>query len=677
VSNVRYDKELEQYRRLMEVPSTFKDGFSWTSLIGAVFIALLMVPGAIYMQLLAGVGVGPAAQWVTVILFIEVARRAHKRLDKPEIFVLYYMAGAIMLASPLAITGPTKLLFQQFFIQSRAATGMGVAEKLPHWFAPSDPEILGQRNFFNPAWYPAIGLVVFQLLMGRLNSTILSYGLFRIASDIEKLPFPMAPIGAQGVTALAEQQSEEAARGKESEGKQTEGNWRWRVFSIGGVLGLSFGAVYMALPTLSSALFNQPITILPIPFADWTPKTGSFLPAVATGLSFDLAQFVLGMVLPFFAMVGSFVGLIFTVVMNVLLYKYNILTQWAPGDDTVITTFKNQVDFYFSFAIGVAMAVAIMGFWQIIRATQRRRSRKKKFPNEVLEASGITPPEGRGDIKAPWIIGTYILTSASYILISGFLINWHPGVMMVLLFFAFLYTPLISYVTARLEGMAGQVVEIPMIREAAFILSGYTGGVAVWFLPLPMANYGRRTVFYRQAELTGTSFWSIWKTELILIPIVLLASVLFSQFIWSLAEIPSAQYPYAERIWELDAANQSLIYTSTLGRFSKFEQAFNWSYLGAGTFFGLLLFTVMSLLRMPVMLIYGVVRGLNQTLPHVIIPQFLGALIGRFYFERRMGLKWREYIPVVFAGFSCGAGLITVLSVGVRFLSQSVIKLPF
>ena len=47
MSATRYDREIEQYRSLMEVPSTFTEGFSWTSLVGALFIALLMVPGAI------------------------------------------------------------------------------------------------------------------------------------------------------------------------------------------------------------------------------------------------------------------------------------------------------------------------------------------------------------------------------------------------------------------------------------------------------------------------------------------------------------------------------------------------------------------------------------------------------------------------------------------------------
>jgi hypothetical protein len=669
----KLDKELEQYRSLMEVPSTFEDGFSWTALAGAIFVALLMVPGAMYMSLLAGQGVGPAAQWVTVILFIEVARRAHKTLKKPEIFVLYYMAGAVM-ATPFS-----GLLWNQFFVQSQAATGMGVADKLPAWFAPSDPAILDQRSFIDIAWLPAILLASFGMIMGRLNSMVLTYGLFRIASDIEKLPFPMAPIGAQGISALAEQQIEESSRGKAAAAAAAD-NWRWRVFSIGGILGMVFGALYMALPAISGALLNQPITILPIPFADWTPKTaGAGLSAVATGLSFDMGQLVTGMVLPFFAMLGSFIGLVVMMIANPLLYKFGILTTWNPSDSTQATLFANQMDFYFSFSIGIALAIAVVGLYQVIRH-MRKNARKRKAQQALrLDAEGerVGPPPGRGDIKTPVIIGVYSVTSLSYILLSGWLIDWHPGVMVVLIFFAFLYTPLISYVTARLEGLAGQVVEIPMVREAAFILSGYTGGVKVWFIPVPVADYGRQTVFYRQAELTGTRFWSIWKAELILVPIVLASSIFFSQFIWSLAPIPSSQYPFTETMWELQAANQSIMYSATLGGFSKFEQSFNPLYLGVGAGFGLLLFAVMSLLQLPIMLIYGLIRGLNQTLPHVVVPQFIGALLGRYYFERRLGLKWRQYVPVVAAGFACGMGLVTVLGVGMNFLSRSVISIPF
>jgi hypothetical protein len=669
------DKELEKYRSLMEVPGTFEDGFTWSSLAGAIFIALLMIPGAMYMQLLAGMGVGPAAQWVTVILFIEVARRAHQKLRRPEIFVLFYMAGALMAAGQIG-TGPVRLLYQQFYVQSKAASGMGIADTIPYWVSPNDPEVLAERSFFNPVWYPALALLIFQTVVGKINSMILGYGLFRLASDIEKLPFPMAPIGAQGLMALAEQQTEEGAVTKN---KTAEDGWRWRIFSIGAVIGLAFGALYLFLPTVTGALFDAPISIFPIPFSDWTDKTAKLgLSAVATGLSYDLSQVIVGMVLPFFAMVGSFVGLIITFVANPILYDAGILSSWSPTDTTVSTLFSNNLDFYFSFSIGVAIAIALAGFVQVFKSVRKSRLAKaEQGLRDTDDADPFAVPEGRGDISFPWVIGTYVFTASLYIIVSGFLIDWHPGVMVVMLFFAFAYTPIISYVTARLEGLAGQVVQIPMIREAAFILSGYRGGVAIWFLPIPLANYGAQTVFYRQAELTGTSFWSIWKTTIFLVPLILVASVLFANFIWSLSEIPGPAYPYADMMWELNAANQSLIYSSTLGRFSTFEQAFNWHYLAFGTGFGVIMFMVMSFISAPIMLTYGVVRGLNQTMPHTVVPQFIGALIGRYYFEKRMGVKWRQYAPVIAAGYACGAGLITIFGVGIVFLTKSVIKIAF
>ncbi|MHC5055670.1 MAG: peptide transporter [Planctomycetota bacterium] len=660
----KMDKELEEFRNLMQVPSTFEDGFSWSSLLGALFIAVIMVPGAIYMQLLAGtMNIVSAAQWVTVILFIEVARRAHRQLKRPEIFVLFFMAGAAM---NLPFSG---LLWNQFFAQSDAAVAHGVADKLPEWFAP-DPDAYPEafkRSFFHPQWLPVIGMVLFHTFFGQLSNLVLGYGLFRLASDIEKLPFPMAPIGAQGIMALAEDVDDKAAEGEEK-------SWRWRVFAIGGALGLGFGAIYLGLPTLTGALTGRPIMLFPIPFFDSTPKTEVILKATATGISFDLGNIIFGMVLPFFAMLGSFIGLVTTFVLNPLLQHFDVLESWRSGDSLQVTFFKNNVNFYFSFGIGVSLSVAIAGLWQVVKGYRKKRA--EAALNAGMTFAAETLPEGRGDIR-PWlIIACYFFVTTTYILVSGWLIGWHRGIMIVLVVLGFVYTPLISYVTARMEGIAGQVITIPFIREASLILSGYKG-VACWFLPIPMANYGRMTVFYRQAELTGTRFTSLWKAKILLYPIILASSILFANFIWSLAEVPSPIYPFAHRMWELQANNRCIMYTATLGEYSTFEDAFNPACIAAGTGFGVILFAGLTYVGAPIFLVYGVVRGLGQTFPANVIPQFIGALFGRYYFQKKLGLKWRQYIPVVAAGFMCGQGLITVFGIGVTFISKAVVQLPY
>ncbi|MCK4601309.1 MAG: OPT/YSL family transporter [Phycisphaerae bacterium] len=680
MSPLKLDKELEQFRNIMKVPSKFEDGFSWAALCGALFIALVMVPGSIYMGLLIGQGIGGASQWVTTILFLEVARRAHKTLKRPQVFVLFYMAGAAM-GQPFQ-----GLLWNQFFVQSQGAIGAGIAEHMEEiwWYAPTDPDVLVQRNFFLPEWWPILGMIVFGQFYGRFSGTVLSYGMFRIASDIEKLPFPMAPVGAAGTVALAEQQSDEEEEGPESVG-DTEGKpekWRWRLFSIGSVLGLVFGTVYAGLPAISSAFLGSPITIFPIPFVDWTTTTSKLLPAFATGFSWDMGNLLAGMVMPFYGVLGGFIGLIITMIANPMLYHFGFLSSWEQGHDTIRTMFDNNIDFYFSFTIGVSIAIAIAGFYQVYLSLRDRARMKKKdedhlsieMKDEGLDATRIAD---RGDIPSPIIIATYFITCFIYIGICGWLIEWHRGVMMCVFFFAFIYTPFISYVTVRLQGMTGMGVSIPFVKEASFLMSGYSGGVKVWFLPIPMSNYGGGASFFRQAELTGTKLWSLWKTDIILTPIILVASILFMQFLWSLGPIPSAAYPYAYKMWELGAANRTIIMTSTLGRFSQFEETFRWQYLVAGAGVGTVLFFVLYSMNLPILLVYGMVGGLNVTMPHGVIPQFIGALIGRYYFQRKLGLTWRQYIPVVTAGFGCGVGLIAVFSVGINFLQKAVISIQF
>lgn len=653
---LKLDKELQEYKDLMDVPSHFDEGFSLSSFMGAIFVALVMIPGALYMQLVAGVGVGPAAQWVTVILFIELAKRANATLKRAQIFILFYMAGAVIFQN---VHGTP--LFTQFLVQSDAATSFGLADLFPSWVAPKNITEL-PRTFFQAAWIPAIALIAFKMFCSKLNTTILGYGLFRITSDVEKLPFPMAPMQAQGMLTLAEDLENVGDREK---------SWRWRAFSVGGAIGMAFGFIYMGIPTITGAFLRRTIQILPIPFVDWTEQTGQFgcFSAVATGLSFNLGQLILGMVMPFYAMIGSFVGLIITMVANPILFNARILYSWKPGQSTVETLFNNNVDFYFSFGIGLALAIAIVGIFSVVRA------RGKKAPDAPINKSNEIP-ESRGDV-ANWIVyAVYFGTTMAYILVSGWLIEWHFGVMMVMLFFGFFYTPLISYVTARLEGIAGQVVQIPFIREISFILSGYKG-VAIWFIPVPMANYGQQTVFYKTAELTGTRFRSIWKSDIFLFPIILVSMLAFSSFIYGLAEIPSAVYPYTQEIWEFEAKNASLIYSSTLGYYSPFKEALNVVYIIVGTLIGVVSFGTFALAGAPTTLCYGIVRGFNQTLPHVVIPQFIGAMLGQYVFRKKFGKDWKKYIIVVSAGYFVGAGLIAMLCIGIVFLAKASSALPF
>jgi hypothetical protein len=650
------DKELQEYRDLLKVPSQFEEGFDWKTIVGAIFIGFLMMPGSMYLQLVIGTGIGPAARWVTIILFAELAKRSYSDLKQQEIFLLYYMAGA-------ALSTPFQgLLWNQYLVQSDAARMLGVTEYIPSWVAPApESESLVERTFFHRDWLIPILLLIGTQIIQRIDQFGLGYALFRITSDVEKLPFPMAPVAALGTMALAESTEEK------------QKSWKWRVFSIGGVIGLIFGSIYVLLPTVSGLILIEPIRLIPIPWVELTAHTEDVLPAVATGIQLDLGLIFIGMVLPFWAVIGGLVGILITFVANPILYHHGILTRWHPGMETVDTIFANNFDFYMSFSIGLGLAIAFIGVWHVVRSFKKSESVKRGSLRDLFQ-----PPAGRGDFNF-WIsIGIYTFSTISYVLLCLWLVPNFPWIFFI--GYGFLYTPIVSYITARMEGIAGQFVSLPLVREISFIAGAkYFGyhGIEIWYAPIPIHNYGEATVNFRQIELTGTSIRGIIKAEIVVFPIVMTASLLFSQFIWRLAPIPSSAYPYAQQIWHLQALNTLLMQSSTLEGSAAFYQALNFIYVIAGVGLGVVTYAILTIFGMPIMLVYGMVRGLGQTAPHGHILEVLGALLGRFFFLKRYGAMWRQYAPVLLAGFSCGMGLTGMFAMGVTLILKSLGRLAY
>ncbi len=156
-----------------------------------------------------------------------------------------------------------------------------------------------------------------------------------------------------------------------------------------------------------------------------------------------------------------------------------------------------------------------------------------------------------------------------------------------------------------------------------------------------------------------------------------MSSLLFSQYLWRLAPIPSTHYPYAQELWHLHALNTLLMQSATLEGTSPFSEAFRLSYVLAGFTLGTVTYTILTIFNLPILLIYGVTRGLGQTTPHGILLELVGAILGRYYFSKRYGLKWRQYAPVLLAGFSCGMGLMGMLGMGCTLIFTSLNRVAY
>ena len=543
-------EDLSQYESIMPEDAPFEDGFNLKTIWAMLFVGLVMLPGAIYLGLVTGQSMAGASEWVTIILFLEIAKRAFVRLKTQELIVIYWVAagllgiGVRLGSGALVYGGPFGgLIWDQYLIQSPAAEG--IDRWVPSWVVPplSSP-VYAERTFVHTDWIKPVLVLLFVWVITQTARLSFGYVMFRITNDIERLPFPLAAVQARGATALAETSNQE------------EG-WKWRVFSTGTCIGLVWGLLYVVVPTLSGIFLTETVQILPIPFIDFTAEIKTILPAAVFGFGTDLGHVLIGFVLPFYVVIGQFAGAILSnLVVNPTLYHYGILSRWSPGMTAIPARISNTFDFWLSFGIGTALVVAFTGIYMVVK-TVRQQSRDRKAGEIVLGARLEELPEGRGDVAMIYPLALWAITTVASIWLCQILVpEFHWGW---LAFFGFIYTPISSYIGARMIGLTGSPygASIPYLKEAAIFLSGYQG-VAIWFAPIPLADHGLMVRPYKQLELTKTKFVSYLKMVALSVIVLFICSFIFWEFIWRLGTIPSSTYPFAQKIWPFDSTMQTM-----------------------------------------------------------------------------------------------------------------------
>ncbi len=650
--------EEEDYLRIREEqgePTEFADGFGIKAILAGLFVAFVVMPGSMFMWLMLGQRLGTPAVWVTLIIFLEIAKRCRTTLSRQEMFVIWSVTWGILGAAVMR-QGMT-FIWMQYFVRSDAAAQFEIASQIPFWRAPPPgSEAYAVRSLLHRDWWPYLALMGFLILWRRLSFFSLGYALFRLTSDVEKLPYPLAPIRAKGVTALAESDEE---------------TWRWRCFSVGSTLGVGFGLIYVAVPVLSGVFLRRSLYLIQVPFYDFTKSLQNigYFRAVPLAISTNLGGVLWGFVLPFWVVMGQFTaGVLGRLVLNPILYRTGVLGMWEPGMDYIETGLANQFDFWLSFKIGTAVAVAVLGIYTAVSRAWRAQKERSFFV-----AHAMAPPKGRGDVPVAVALLFYFTKTSWMILLCHILVPKFP--IWILAGFGFLYTPFMSYVSARLNGLTGHRVGIPYVREAAFVLSGYKG-VDIWFAPVPMGDAGQGAAHFREVELTGTKFTSIFKAQVFLLPLAVATSLLFWSFLYRISDIPE-DYPYAMRFWPRNATVRAFWMTATTTGNAFFLKAIKWRFIGAGAGYGLILYPILRLVGAPTLFVYGSITGVVGD-PAMWFPMFFGAVLGRYYFARVFGReRWSEYTPILSAGFACGMGLVGMGSIAVRLIAKAVTMVPF
>ena len=288
--------------------------------------------------------------------------------------------------------------------------------------------------------------------------------------------------------------------------------------------------------------------------------------------------------MPFWSVIGSFSGVVVHTVVSPILYDYGFMPRWQLGSDTIQTQIVTGIDFWRAFGIGITLAVTLISFYQLWATLGRQKEQiqeyfggdggEARYPatcqhegcNQHSEVRGYCVKHlGRGDFNIWVCIALFSISVIYPILLAKTLFPTLVGVGLLVTFalIAFVYAPIMSFVSARLDGLIGREVSLPYINEAIIFLTGYRG-VDVWFVPFPTRNFGGHAEGFRVVELVGMRFTSLLKAEIFMLPIVLGVSLMYWTFLWRLAPIPSDSYPYAQRMWPLRAFDQALFLSSTM-----------------------------------------------------------------------------------------------------------------
>jgi len=277
-----------------------------------------------------------------------------------------------------------------------------------------------------------------------------------------------------------------------------------------------------------------------------------------------------------------------------------------------------------------------------------------------------------------WIVGVFwFLSTTGFVVMLYFLIPSFPWWISAI--FGFLWSPVFSYIGARMIGITGSPYgsSFPFVKEASFLLSGYKG-LDVWFAPIPIFEHGGVAATFKQLDLTKTTFGSVIKLSALTMVLMFICSFIFYSLVWKLNPIPSAAYPYVQKMWPLNAAMRTIWVKSTLpGGTTFIFDIIKIEYILAGLGVTGGLFALLTAIGASPLFFYGLVGGLASPMWQTM-PTFFGALLGRYYFSKRFGNeKWMSYVPIVAAGYGAGIGLIGMIAISIALISKAISQIVY
>ncbi|RLE86888.1 MAG: hypothetical protein DRN04_18910 [Thermoprotei archaeon] len=633
----------------------WRSGLTWRVVLAIIYGAVVLMPVTIWGELMIGAVRG--LYWTAVILFYWLSLLYGSPLTKQEILLMFAATHTVVYVS----TGLNfhHMFYRVWFASSPIAEAYGVKEYIPYWWVPANPLIRTQalRTFFDPSWLPVISVSLLFWMLNLASGLSLGFLFYQLFVEVERLPFPMAQVDVEVITELVEREP-----------------MRMRIFVLFALLGFIYSLIAYGVPVLSQTFIGVPITVIPYPWYDLTESFKEALPGAMIGIDTNLANYMLGMILPIEAVVCMFIGSFVTSIIGnpiVVWYFPELIPEWVgfpKGMKLADILFWSNIYIWYAVSIGGSFAVFIES---LIRYRKGFITSIKSLARLSAESKCI------GYISLYKLIGIYFASTLLWFaLLETVLI---PGFPVLPLLFVIVIWPFIyGLVSTRAYAETGISLVIPYFHNnfltltlEAYHIPVYSElGIWSWFVPMgvdPGVGWTSTLYVCRGVKCTFRSY--IKAVFLIATPIAIILNLLYSEYLWKMTPIPSPMFQYAQIFWPIQAAQSMLWITRKI-------YSFNLNLMLGGFTSVLAASLVAMTLKVPFSSV-ALVVGLTQPLP-TPLAIFLGAMLSRIIEKLSKGrINLRKYAFMMLGGYIVGLSVAMALSVSLSIFVKSLWPLPY
>jgi len=621
----------------------FKRGLTWRVMLALILAALVFMPASIYLNLVAGTTVASAAIYVIVLIFNEFARRAGVSLTPQELFLIFAVVGGLAATIPPYYWWIYRAFFTTSpFTSSILVNGVPLNKIVPSWLSPPQSSPIHElRTLFHPDWMSALAVTLVSSIIYMVCDLSLALMFSKLFIEVEKLPFPFAQINASLINVLAEEPSEEM-----------------RSFMYALYFGMIF-AGFTYLPYIAG------LQLVPLPWADFTSYTQTYLPGAVLGISTDPSTYVSGFVLPPYVTACMLIGslITWTIGNTLLLTSLKLFPEWVAeyhyGMGINLIYQRSYLRVWLPFQFGLVIGYSVVIIFMI------RHGLSSFVKSLFTRASSEVKEEGFSYPSFKILISVYLVGALISVSIFHYLIPEYP-----------LYIPLIisvgfsffaSLIASQSVGITGQYPVIPWPwKPVTYLFTDYSGVAGYWFAPyISIGSVAGVVASTKTAYLTKTHPLDLYKTMILSSILALSFGFIFMDFFWRMAPIPSSVYPYTMIYWPTYIMEDLMYVTRKLN--------FRLSTVSGGAVFAVIL-GLLEMLLGKIGIPFSAIALITGTyiLTPVTLAQFLGSLISWYVIPRFTGReRWERRRNIFVAGFFTGSSLIVAIGFALALLSRA------